>query len=198
MASRRANHTPCFSAICASKLFKPADARGPPNDPQMQADREHARSIRALGVEPIEGRDAVAREILGMDEGAAGLEAHVVGVEGIGQHDDGARSRRRLRRKADRRCRRWNHRGNRHVPAAAGACWAMSPSAYASPEAALSAGRPGDRRYRAGDTPRAPSASAMPDVALPAPAMGRDLVAIGDALLARARESSASAAAIGV
>ena len=71
------------------ELLEAGDPRGSADDAQMQADRQHARCACAFRVQPVEGGDAVAREILREGEAAAVEEAHVVGVERIGQDDMG-------------------------------------------------------------------------------------------------------------
>src|SRR5690606_25253853 len=52
---------------------------------QVKANRHHARGAAALVIKTIECIDAVAREVVGENEPAAVEEAHVVGVERIGQ-----------------------------------------------------------------------------------------------------------------
>ena len=52
----------------------------------MQAYGHHFRRRGAFRPEPVDGIDAVFREIVAIGETAATLEAHVVGIEGVGQH----------------------------------------------------------------------------------------------------------------
>ena len=68
------------------EALEPPDPPGPADDAQVQAHRHHPWRRAAFCVEPVEGVDAVAGEIVPEDEAAAALEAHVVGVEGIRQH----------------------------------------------------------------------------------------------------------------
>ena len=161
------------------QLLQPADARGATDDPQMQADRQHARPVRALGIETVEGGDAVAGEIFAMDKGAAGLETHVIRVESIGQHDDLAPT----------------GFGHERAIVIVGVGIVQKPAMLAEQPAGVDGGSGarvpaqrrgarglGDRGHRARDGPPLGRLVHV-DMTLPTPAMRGDLVPIRDGLL---------------
>ena len=67
--------------------FEPVDAGRPSDDPQMQADRHHPWRPLPFAIQTLEGVDAVARKVFGQHEASPIVEAHIVGVERVGQHD---------------------------------------------------------------------------------------------------------------
>src|SRR3984885_8178824 len=64
-----------------------SDASRAADDPAMQADRHHARpTVRTHPIEPVEGISAVREEVFPGTEVAAPLQAAVIGVEAVRDH----------------------------------------------------------------------------------------------------------------
>jgi hypothetical protein len=60
--------------------------RRPADYSQVQPDRHHLRGMRPFAMQPVEGVDRISGEIGGAAEPVGMEELHVVGVEGIWQH----------------------------------------------------------------------------------------------------------------
>src|SRR5215831_7831501 len=63
-----------------------ADAAGPADYSQMQPDRHHLRGMRPFAMQPVEGLNHISGEIGSAAKPVGVEELHVVGVEGVGQH----------------------------------------------------------------------------------------------------------------
>jgi hypothetical protein len=65
-----------------------SDASRAPDDPAMQTDRHHARlTFRTLAIQRVECISAIDEEILTDAEVTAALQAAVIGVEAVGNHE---------------------------------------------------------------------------------------------------------------
>src|SRR5262245_13545743 len=68
-------------------LLEAADPRRAADDPRVQPDREHLWLVCAFLPEPVERVDDVPGEIGPAHESIAVEETHVVGIEGVRQHE---------------------------------------------------------------------------------------------------------------
>jgi len=70
--------------------LQPAQPGRPAHDAAMQTNVEQLRAISALGVQHIECIFQIGEKLLAVVETLGSGEAHVVGIEGVGNHQGGA------------------------------------------------------------------------------------------------------------
>ena len=66
------------------EAFKTTDAGRASDDAQVKAYGQHAWNRVTLLKQPIKCIDAIPHKVIGKDEATLTLEAHVVGVKGVG------------------------------------------------------------------------------------------------------------------